>query len=107
MNNTTTDIKFPTCGTTESNDSIEIKKNFLAKNASTIKVITYLLGIIISIILGSSLANFTLKNYTKQVYDNAFDKGYNVGYNVAKIEATNSEEPNNNISKAFQYVPQK
>lgn len=104
MNNYTT---YPTCGTTESNDTIEIKKNFLAKNASTIKVITYLVGIFVSIMIGSALGNLTLKNYTKQVFDKAFDKGYNVGYNVAKIEATNSEQTNNNISKAFQYVPKK
>lgn len=105
MNNYTT---YSTCGTTESNDSIEIKKPFLSEKTNTIlKVITYFVGIIVSIMIGSSLANLTLKNYTKQVYDNAFDKGYNVGYNVAKIEATNSEQTNNNISKAFQYVPKK
>ena len=105
MNNYT---NYPTCGTTESNDCIEIKKPFLSSKTSKIlKVITYFVGIIIAIMIGSALANLTLKNYTKQVYDNAFDKGYNVGYNVAKIEATNSEQTNNNISKAFQYVPQK
>ena len=99
MNDYTT---YPTCGTTESNYSIAIKKNFLAKNASTIKVITYLVGIIVAIMIGSSLANLTLKNYTKQVYDKAFDKGYELGYNVAKIEATNSDKTID-ISKAFQY----
>ena len=108
MNNTTTDIKFPTCGTTESNDSIEIKKPFLSSKVSKIlKVIIYFLGIILTFIIASVVTNLIWKNNTKEALNNAFDKGYKVGYTIGKTETTNSQETNNNISKAFQYVPKK
>lgn len=91
MNNYTT---YPTCGTTESNDAIEIKKNFLAKNASIIKVITYLVGIFVAIMIGSALGN--------KAYNKAFINGYEQGYYKAKTELT-KQDKTIDISKAFNY----
>jgi len=93
MNNTTTDIKFPTCGTTESNDSIEIKKPFLSEKTSKIlKVITYFLGILLTFIIASIITSLIWKNNTKQVINDSFDKGYNVGYNIGKTELTKQDK---------------
>lgn len=101
MNDNTTN--FPTCGTTESNDTIEIKNNFLAKNASTIlKGITYFFGIIITIMIASALSNLLWPDNSRQVYKDAFDKGYNQGYNNAKSEASKPDQTID-FSKAFQY----
>lgn len=107
---TTTSINtptFPTGGTTESNDSIEIKKNFFAKKANTIlKVITYFVGIIITFMIASALTNLIWPDNSRQVYKDAFDKGYNQGYQNAKTEATKPEQTID-ISKAFQYESKK
>lgn len=92
MNDYTT---YPTCGTTESNDSIEIKKPFLSEKTSTIlKVITYFVGIILAIMLGSALGN--------KAYNKAFVQGYKQGYNNAKTELT-KQDKTIDISKTYQY----
>lgn len=103
-NNTTTDIKFPTCGTTESNDTIEInKKSLLAEKASTIlKAITYFVGIIITFMIASALTNLIWPDNSRQVDKDAFDKGYNQGYNNAKTELTKPDQTID-FSKAYQY----
>lgn len=94
---------FPTCGTTESNDSIEIKKPFLAKNASTIlKLITYFFGIIATFIIASEISNFIWPENSKEIYRDAFDKGYSQGYNNAKSEASKQGQTID-FSKAYQY----
>lgn len=104
---TTTSINTPTFstgGTTESNDSIEIKnKSFLEKKASTIlKVITYFFGIIITFMIATVLTNLIWPDNSRQVYKDAFDKGYNQGYNNAKIELTKQDQTID-FSKAYQY----
>ena len=105
MNDYTTN--YSTGGTTESNDSIEIKKNFLEKKASTIlKAITYFVGIITTFMIASTLTNLIWPDNSRQIYKDAFDKGYSQGYNNAKSEATKPDQTNN-ISKAFQYATKK
>lgn len=104
--NTTNSINTPTfstCGTTESNDSIEIKRSFLAKNASTIlKAITYFFGIIATFIIASAITNLIWPDNSKEVYKDAFDKGYSQGYNNAKSEAS-KQDKTIDFSKAYQY----
>ena len=109
--NTTTSINTPTFstgGTTESNDSIEIKnKSLLAEKASTIlKVITYFFGIIITFMIATVLTNLIWPENSKQVYKDAFDKGYNQGYNNAKSEASKPDQTID-FSKSFQYESKK
>lgn len=96
---------FSTGGTTESNDSIEIKKPFLSEKTSKIlKVITYFLGILITFIIASLITSLIWKDNTKQVLNDSFDKGYNVGYNIGKTEVTNPKQDQTiDISKAYQY----
>lgn len=102
MNYNTTN--YSTCGTTESNDAIEIKKkSLLAEKTNTIlKVITYFVGIIITFMIASELTNFIWPDNSRQVYKDAFDKGYNQGYNNAKIELTKPDQTID-FSKAYQY----
>lgn len=101
MNNYNT---YPTCGTTESNDSIEIKnKSLLKEKANTIlKVTTYFVGIIVAFMVASALTNLIWPENSKEVYKDAFDKGYNQGYNNAKYEASKPDKTID-ISKAYQY----
>lgn len=100
MNNYTT---YPTCGTTESNYSIEIKKPFLSEKTSKIlKVITYFLGILLTFIIASLITNLIWPENSKQIYKEQFEKGYNKGYNKAKFEAL-KQYNTIDISKAYQY----
>lgn len=101
MNNYTT---YPTCGTTESNDSIEIKnKSLLKEKANTIlKVTTYFLGIIVAFMIASALTNLIWPENSKQIYKDEYNKGYKQGYNKAKFEAL-KQYNTIDISKAYQY----
>ena len=95
---------FSTCGTTESNDSIEIKKkSLLAEKTNTIlKAITYFVGIIITFMIASAISNLIWPDNSKEVYKDAFDKGYSQGYNNAKSEASKQDQTID-FSKAYQY----
>lgn len=101
MNDYTTN--YPTCGTTESNTSLVIKKNFLSEKTSKItKVIIYFLSIILTFITASLITSMLWVNHTEKAYGKGFDKGYDLGCKVTKIEATNSEQTID-ISKAYNY----